>query len=78
MQGIIDNSELWATEWHYLNDENEFTYGINFIKEFIQNNKSNYPNLQNFFQEFEKDNFLDTTFYAALSSFTQQGDLLSQ
>ena len=36
MKGIVSNKELWATHFRYLNDENEFKYGLSKTSEKIE------------------------------------------
>ena len=36
MKGIVTNKELWATHFRYLNDENEFRYGLSKTSEKIE------------------------------------------
>ena len=35
-EGIIENNEIWATHWCYLNDKNELKYGMELIDDSIQ------------------------------------------
>lgn len=35
-EGIIENNEIWATHWRYLNDKNELKYGMELIDDSIQ------------------------------------------
>ena len=83
LKGIIDNKELWATHWNYLNDKNEFRSALNILKECINQRlkdetissvmKDYLKNQRNWL----KDEFLDD-YHTGLCSFSEEGDLLSQ
>ena len=83
LKGIVDNKELWATHWNYLNDKNEFRGALDILKECINQRlkdetissvmKDYLKNQRNWL----KDEFLDD-YHTGLCSFSEEGDLLSQ
>lgn len=85
LKGIIDNNELWATHWRYLNDDNEFKGTFKILKVCIdkklasksikRQTKSYLKKLQNLFdQNADISDYYDV----GLCSFSEKGDLLSQ
>lgn len=84
--GIIENNEIWATHWRYLNDKNELKYGFDQMLFWIQKlkKKKYLPDTQEFLSQVEKKlcnvpDFLpleDKDLY--IVSLSKQKDLLSQ
>lgn len=83
IEGIINNEELWLTEYGYLNDSSEGVYGIEIFKEVIGPGVFRDYNL--FRDRFDyKGDFVDVVNSISRKdgvyccSFTSEGNLLSQ
>lgn len=84
LKGIVDNNEIWATHWRYLNDKNEFTNGIDLITKHcdLLLMKNTNPTIGNYFLQLKNDlkrqNGIINYFDIGISSFTTLEDKLSQ
>jgi hypothetical protein len=73
--GIVNNKEIWSTKAHYLNDSREFSYAIDLVNEVLSSKK--YSKNEDA-QELKTRIGYVTTVNVCVTSFTKNGDLLSQ
>lgn len=87
LQGIVENNELWATHYSFLNDKKEFDHGLKLAVAYAKekSKKANFKlksfleKLSNIYEQADNDNVLlfnDIDVYS--SSFSAEPDLLSQ
>lgn len=73
--GIVNNKEIWSTKAHYLNDSKEFSYAIELVDE-VLNSREYLAN--DIAQELKNRISYIETVNICVTSFTKNGDLLSQ
>ncbi len=76
--GIVDSNELWATDWRYLNDENELVYGLNLLKSFLREKRRKYSSFFPIIDQIEQTGLLRNIGVSGVFCFSEKGDLLSQ
>lgn len=87
LQGIVENNELWATHYRFLNDKKEFDHGLRLAVAYAKEKnkkakfkvKSFLKKLSNIYDQADNDNVLpfnDMDVYSI--SFSTEPDLLSQ
>lgn len=78
--GIIENKEMWATQIHFLNDQNEIHLTFKLLDEELDKQiaKNEVPKVRNLFKRIKGYLQLIDQNHICISSFCKEGDLLSQ
>lgn len=78
LKGIVKSKTIWASDYRFVNDATEFSYGLSFFEQAIERARSQHPLHSDVIDVIGRFRKAIPEFSLLIASFCEHGDLLSQ